>query len=72
MEPMDRQVGGDHYKRLAIQPLEYCMKNGLGICEHAIIKYISRWKVKHENGIDDLLKAQHYLEILIEDARNER
>lgn len=70
MDAMDRQVGGDHYKKLAIQPLEYCLKNNLGICEHAVIKYVSRWRAK--NGVDDLRKAQHYIEILIQEALNEQ
>jgi len=51
-----------HYD-FVIQPVEFIMKNGLGFCEGNIIKYISRWKLK--NGRDDLLKARHYIDILI-------
>lgn len=58
------QVGGSHYKSLKIQPLEYALENNLGICEHAIVKYVSRWKTK--GGIQDLEKARHYIDILIE------
>ena len=36
------QVGGSHYKDMAIQPIEYCQKNRLGYCESNAIKYISR------------------------------
>ena len=61
---MQIQVGGDHYKSLKIQPLEYALANDLGICEHAVIKYVSRWKQK--GGVDDLRKAKHYIDILIE------
>ena len=66
---MQTQVGGDHYKSLKIQPLEYALANDLGICEHAVIKYVSRWKQK--GGIDDLRKAKHYIDIMIEGAMHE-
>lgn len=69
MKSMDYQVDGDHYKSLAIQPLEYALENNLGICEHAVIKYISRWQSK--GGVEDLRKAKHYIEIMIERALNE-
>jgi hypothetical protein len=59
-----QQVGGNHYKSLKIQPLEYALENDLGICEHAVIKYVSRWKTK--GGVEDLRKARHYIDILIE------
>ena len=62
----DEQVGGSHYKTMKIQPLEYALQNDLGICEHAVIKYVSRYKVK--GGIQDLEKARHYIEILLERA----
>lgn len=58
------QVGGSHYKTMKIQPLDYALQNGLGICEHAVVKYVSRWKTK--GGIQDLEKARHYIDILIE------
>ncbi len=51
-----------HYD-FVIQPVEFIIKNGLGFCEGNVIKYISRWKLK--NGRDDLLKARHYIDILI-------
>lgn len=61
---LDRQVGGDHYKDMAIQPVEYIHRNGIGFCEGAIIKYVSRWRKK--NGVEDLKKARHFLDLLIE------
>jgi len=61
---MDQQYGGNHYKTMMIQPLEYALANNLGICEHAVVKYISRWREK--GGVEDLRKAKHYIEILIE------
>lgn len=61
---LDEQVGGNHYKNMKIQPLEYITANQLGYCEGNIIKYVSRWKSK--GGIEDLRKARHYLDVLIE------
>jgi len=68
MSAFDEQYGGNHYKTMMIQPLEYALANNLGICEHAVIKYISRWKTKSKHGpnIEDLRKARHYIDILIE------
>lgn len=69
--PTNKQVGGDHYK-LPIQPIEYILANGLGYCEANVVKYVSRWRNK--GGIQDLKKAIHYLEMLIEseEKANER
>jgi hypothetical protein len=64
MSALDTQVSGDHYKKMAIQPIEYIHKNGIGFIEGAVIKYVSRWKDK--NGVEDLKKARHMLDILIE------
>lgn len=61
---LERQEGGTHYKDLVIQPVEYCHKNGLGFCESSVVKYVSRWKSK--NGIADLRKARHFIDLLIE------
>lgn len=60
----DTQVGGSHYKDMAIQPTEYIVKNGLNFVEGNIIKYVTRYRIK--GGLEDLKKAQHYLSILIE------
>lgn len=60
------QVGGQHYKDMAIQPLEYILANKLGFVEGAVVKYVSRWQSK--NGVEDLKKARHMLDVLIEGA----
>ncbi len=60
---LDVQEGGDHYKHLAIQPMEYSMKNGLDACQHTAIKYITRFRDK--GGIEDLRKAKHCIDLLI-------
>lgn len=59
----NKQVGGSHYQ-LPIQPIEYILANGLGYCEANVVKYVSHWRNK--GGIQDLKKAIHYLEMLIE------
>jgi hypothetical protein len=60
----DVQVAGTHYKDKSIQPWDYIVANKLGYLEGNIVKYVSRWKDK--GGIDDLRKARHYLDKLIE------
>lgn len=64
MNSLKRQIGGEHYKDMAMQPLEFIMANDIGFIEGNVIKYVCRHKNK--NGIDDLRKARHYLDILIE------
>ncbi len=61
--PLSSQVGGGHYKCMAIQPVEYIHANHLGFMEGCIVKYVSRYKAK--NGRQDLLKARHFIDLLI-------
>lgn len=58
------QVGGSHYKDFPIQHAEFCQKNKLTWCESAAIKYLCRHKKK--DGIKDLRKAKHFIEMLAE------
>lgn len=58
---MTKQVAGNHYRSLAIQPTEFCMRNGLDFCVGSILKYLTRWRSK--NGVEDLSKARHFVEI---------
>jgi len=60
----EEQVGGDHYKNKAIQPWDYIASNNLGYLEGCVIKYVSRYKEK--GGMQDLQKAAHYLQKLME------
>lgn len=60
----DIQVGGSHYKGKAIQPWDYIISNNLGYLEGCVVKYVSRYREK--GGVQDLMKAQHYLQKLIE------
>lgn len=64
MNANDKQVGGSHYQRLAIQHWDYVLANTLPYLEAQITRYVSRWRNK--NGLQDLGKAAHYLEKLIE------
>lgn len=64
MTALTVQEGGDHYKDMPIQPVEYIHANKLGYFEGCVIKYVSRWKKK--NGIEDLKKARHFIDLLIE------
>lgn len=64
LDALDVQVGGTHYKSLAIQPVQYIHANQIGYFEGNVIKYVTRWREK--GGVSDLRKAQHYIEMLIE------
>lgn len=65
MKPMEqnKQVGGNHYDRMKIQPITFIVDNDIPFIEGNIIKYVCRWKDK--GGVEDLKKAKHYLDILI-------
>ena len=65
MSAHKKQIGGDHYKRMAIQPSHYIVKNKLGWYEGNIVKYITRHSVK--GGKQDIEKVIHYAELLLED-----
>lgn len=60
----ETQVGGRHYRDLAIQPWDYAAANGLDPFAAAVVKYVTRYGAKH--GVEDLRKARHYLDKLIE------
>lgn len=64
MNPRETQIGGKHYQ-MSIQPIDYILENKLGFCEGNVIKYISRHREK--NGKEDLLKAKHYIDFLIDE-----
>lgn len=71
LSPTATQVGGDHYAKNKIQPIDFILANNLGWCEANAVKYLTRWRNK--NGLEDLRKAKHYIELLIErvEAGNE-
>ena len=61
---LDVQEGGNHYKSLVIQPVEYIHKNNLDYFQGNVIKYITRHKSK--NGAEDVRKALHYCQLVLE------
>lgn len=58
------QIGGDHYKSQGIQPWDFIVANNMGFLDGNVVKYVARYKQK--NGLQDLEKARHYLDKLIE------
>ena len=60
----DTQVAGNHYKQFQIEPWDAIVDWGLGYLDGNAVKYLSRWR--HKNGIEDLKKARHYIDKLIE------
>lgn len=61
---LDKQVGGGHYKDLAIQPVVFIEANNLGFLEGNVVKYITRHHLK--NGEADIDKVIHYCELIKE------
>ena len=65
MNANDKQIAGNHYQTSgSIQHWDYCDANDVPYLESACTKYVLRWRQK--NGLQDLLKAQHYLQKRIE------
>ena len=62
--PYDKQIGGDHYQNMKIQPAEFINKNEMKFAEGNAIKYICRHINK--GGKQDLEKAKHYIDMIIE------
>ena len=58
------QIGGDHYKKYAIQPFNFITANNVPWAEASAIVYLLRWRDK--NGVQDLRKARHFIDMLIE------
>ena len=61
---LEKQVGGNHYAKMKIQPAEFINENNLLFAEGNAIKYICRHKAKGKQK--DIEKAIHYLEMIIE------
>ena len=65
----DEQIGGEHYKHMKIQVTEFVAANDIPFIEGNVIKYVCRHA--HKNGKEDVLKAIHYLNLLLEYHYNE-
>ena len=64
MSILDQQVGGDHYKKQKIQPIEYIQANNLGFLQGCIVKRITRYKFKAED--EDIRKIIHYAKFILQ------
>ena len=64
MSQYNKQVGGKHYKKYKIQPAEFIMQNNILWSEGEAIVHIIRHKDKA--GKEDLEKAKHYIDMIIE------
>jgi hypothetical protein len=71
MKPLDKQVGGEHYRSCKIQPVEYIYANNLDYFEGNVIKYITRHRMKGD-GAADIKKVIHYAELILQLAYNEK
>ena len=63
-ESLEKQVGGNHYQNMKIQPAEFINENKLLFAEGNAIKYICRHSAKGKR--QDIEKAIHYLEMILE------
>ena len=64
------KVGGDHYKNLVIQPVEYITANNLRYLQGSVIKYVTRYQDK--NGVEDLQKAIHFIKMMIQEEEDKK
>ena len=64
MSAYKKQIGGSHYSKFKVQPSKFINDNKLLFAEGNAIKYICRHT--HKGGKQDLLKAKHYIDMIIE------
>ena len=65
-ESLEKQVGGNHYSKMKIQPAQFINENGLQFAEGNAIKYICRHSAKGKRK--DIEKAIHYLEMILRET----
>lgn len=68
MSEESKQVGGNHYEVMEIQPIDYIVANNLDFCTGNVVKYISR--ARHKNGAEDIKKAIHYCKLILKHEYN--
>lgn len=64
MSARKKQVGGNHYRKLKIQPAEFVHANRIPYLEGSAIYYLVRWRDK--GGVADLRKAIHTIQLILE------
>lgn len=72
LKSLETMIGGDHYLKFAIQPVEFALANKLDFFQKDILKYIVRRKGDKTKRLEDLQKAKHYLEMYIEAVSKDR
>lgn len=70
--PLQIQIGGDHYLKMPIQPIEFAVANQLDFFQKDIVKYITRRKGDKAKRVEDLRKAAHYLEMYIDAVEKDK
>ncbi len=70
-DPENDQVDGSHYKNFAIQPARFLHFNNIPFLEGEIIKRLVCWRYPTSDGITELMKARHEIELLIKYAKEE-
>lgn len=68
---IDTQIGGDHYKKFKIQPIEFIVHNKLDFLQGCIIKRICRYNKVGGKGLEDLKKIKHEVDLIIELAETD-
>lgn len=63
---LNKQIGGNHYLRFSIQPVEFIEENHLGFLQGCIIKRICRYNMRGGKGFEDLEKVKHEVDLIIE------
>lgn len=66
MSALDKQEGGSHYKECAIQPVQYIEANSIKFLEGCVIKRCTRHDKPTGKGRQDIEKAIHELQLLLE------
>lgn len=66
MSALEQQIGGSHYKQCAIQPVEFIEANAIGFLEGCVIKRVTRHNKQTGKGRQDIEKAIHELQLLLE------
>ena len=63
---LDVQIGGDHYKSCSIQPVQFIEANHLEFLEGCVVKRVTRHNKPTGKGKQDIEKAIHELQLLLE------
>lgn len=64
--PTNKQIGGDHYSKHIIQPIDVIREYSMDFFEGNALKYLLRYKEK--NGVEDLLKCKDYIDMIIDNV----